>query len=123
MQNPISPEDRRKNIFLKGSKVYLNLPEKEYKPVREIGYLKGRTFHTSRDPNHIFRKLNAIALNYELLTEGEAYFDYIEIQFGEEVLRVSRDEYLRNGIILHFKKNQLDQQCFLNLDHFQNVAN
>lgn len=118
------PENNsKKSIFLKGSKVYLNLPEKDYKPIREIGYLKGRTFHTSRDPNHIFRKLNALALNYELLSEGGSYFDQIEIQFGAAVLRVSRADYLKNGVIMHFKNNHLDLQCFLALEHFKNASN
>lgn len=111
--------EHREKIFIKGKKVFLHLPEKDYKATREIGYIENRIFYTSRKPEHVFRKLNALALSYKLLKEGAYYFDTIEIQFGFEILKVSREDFLKNGVVLNFKKNNLELQCFLSLDHFR----
>ena len=105
-------------IFFRGKKVYLHLPGKDYKATRQIGYIDNRTFHTSRNPSHVFKKLNALALSYQLLKEGATYFDQIEIQFGFDILKVSREDFLKNGVVLNFEKNNLELQCFLSLDHF-----
>lgn len=110
--------NQKEKIFIKGKKVYLHLPNKDYKATREIGYIENRIFHTSRKPTHVFRKLNALAVSYKLLSEGGIYFDKIEIQFGFDILTVSREDFLKNGVVLNFKKNNLELQCFLSLDHF-----
>lgn len=100
-------------------RVYLTLPNKEYKPKRQIGYIRERTFHTFRKPeNHFFRKLNAIGLNYKLLSMGGNCFDLIEVEFGFEILKTSRKYFLEHGEFLHFSKNKLDKQIFLKLDLF-----
>ena len=111
-------QTQKEKIFLKGKRVYLYLPGKDYKATREIGYVENRIFHTSRKPSHIFRKLNALAVSYQLLKEGESYFDTVEIQFGFDILKVSREDYLKNGVVLKFKKNNLEMQSFISLDRF-----
>ena len=100
-------------------RVYLTLPNKEYKSKRQIGYIRERTFYTFRKPeNQFFRKLNAIGLNYKLLSMGGNCFDTIEIEFGYEILKTSRKYFLEFGEFLHFSKNHLDKQLFLRLDLF-----
>ena len=100
-------------------RVYLTLPNKEYKATRQIGYIRERTFHTFRKPeNQFFRKLNAIGLNYKLLNQGGSYFDKISIEYGFEILETTREYYLEHGEFLHFSKNKLDKQLFLNLELF-----
>lgn len=100
-------------------KVYLNLPDKSYKPYRCIGFIKARTFNTVRkSSNQKFRNTNSIGLNYKLLSHGEAYFDYIRIEYDFEILETHRDYFMEYGEFRHFKKNNLDQQLFLSLDKF-----
>jgi len=100
-------------------RVFLLLPGKSYKPVRQIGYIKDRIFNTVRKPeNQYFRNLNAIGLNYKLLSQGGAYFDLISIEYGFDRLETSREYFLEFGDFLHFKENNLDKQIFLSLDKF-----
>lgn len=103
-------------------RVFLKLPEKEYKPTRQIGRIEfeNRKFKTYRDPkNQFFKKLGAIGVNFKLLKQGESYFDTIEIEYGLDTLTVSREVFLEKGKILHFKNNNLDKQIFLSLDLFE----
>lgn len=102
-------------------RVFLNLPDKTYKPNRQIGRIEfeNRTFKSYRDPkNQFFKKLGAIGVNYKLLKQGGSYFDTIEIEYGLDNLTVSREVFLEKGKILHFKNNNLDRQIFLSLDLF-----
>jgi hypothetical protein len=100
-------------------RVLLILPDTSYKPIRQIGYIKDRTFNTVRKPeNHRYNKLNAIGLNYKFLSQGGSYFDLINIEYGFETLETSREYFLELGDFLHFKNNGLDKQLFLSLDRF-----
>ncbi|MCX6163627.1 MAG: hypothetical protein NTU73_02000 [Ignavibacteriae bacterium] len=100
-------------------RVLLFLPDTNYKSVRQIGYIKDRTFNTVRKPeNHRYNKLNAIGLNYKFLSQGGSYFDLISIEYGFETLETSREYFLEFGDFLHFKNNGLDKQLFLSLDRF-----
>ena len=102
-------------------RVFLNLPDKTYKPNRQIGRIEfdNKKFKTYRDPkNQFFKKLGAIGLNLKLLKQGGSYFDTIEIEYGLDNLSVSREVFLEKGKILHFKNNNLDRQIFLSLDLF-----
>lgn len=100
-------------------RVILILSDTGYKPVRQIGYIKDRTFNTIRKPeNQKFNKLNALGLNYKLLSQGGSYFDFVSIEYGFETLETSREYFLEFGDFLHFKNNGLDKQLFLSLDKF-----
>lgn len=114
---------RRKPIMEKISvikgRVFLFLPDKSYKPKRQLGFIKDRTFITYRKPdNHYFIKFNAVGLNYELINRGGYLFDKIKIEFGFNTLETSRKYFLANSKFLHFKRNGLDKQLFLNLNMF-----
>lgn len=103
-------------------RVYLHLPEKSYKPNRQIGRIEfeNKKFKTYRDPkNQFFKKLCAVGVNLKLLKQGESYFDTVEIEYGLDILTVSREVFLEKGKILHFKNNNLDKQIFLSLDYFK----
>lgn len=100
-------------------RVLLILSDTSYKPVRQIGYIKNRIFNTIRKPeSHRYNKLNAIGLNYKLLSQGGSYFDLISIEYGFEKLETSREYFLEFGDFLHFKNNGLDKQLFLPIDEF-----
>lgn len=101
-------------------KVVLTLPEgKDYKQIRTIGFIRDRTFQTFRkSSNQYFKNLNAIGLNFKLISQGEKYFDWIKIEFDFEIIETSREFFLEFGEFKHFKKNNLDKQLFLNLDLF-----
>jgi hypothetical protein len=110
----IKPADRSGR-----QRVFLILPGKAYKPIRQIGYIKDRIFNTVRKPeNQYFRNLNAVGLNYKLVSQGGAYFDFVKIEFGFQILETSRLFFLEYGSFLHFKNNGLDKQIFLSLDKF-----
>lgn len=99
--------------------VFLYIPDAEYKRHRHIGYIKNRTFFTSRwKSNQTFKKLSAIGINYKLLNEGGKYFDFIVV-FNENVLlQTSREYFLKYSYFLHFKKNGLERQKFLRISDF-----
>lgn len=100
-------------------RVYLTLPDKSYKPVRQIGFLKDKTFCTYRNPeNMYFKKIGGIGINYKLLSMGGSYFDKMRIEYGFEILETTREYYLEFGEFLHFSKNKLDKQLFLKLELF-----
>jgi hypothetical protein len=100
-------------------RVLLILSDTSYKPIRQIGYIKDRTFNTVRKPeNQKFNKLNAIGLNHKFLSKGGSYFDFIKIEYGFEMLKTTREYFIEFGDFLHFKNNGLDKQLFLNIELF-----
>ncbi|MBK9333952.1 MAG: hypothetical protein IPM96_16475 [Ignavibacteria bacterium] len=100
----------------KNGKVFLILPNKKFKPSRCIGYIRNRTFHTLKKDNHLFRQFNAFGLNYKFLSEGEKFFDYIEIEYNFGKLITTRRYYLANGSFKHYQQNDLEKQIFLPLE-------
>lgn len=110
-----------KPLNLRGERaVFLTLPDAKHKQTRYIGYIKGRTFFTSRNTNNQkFQRGDAIGMNYKLLKQGAELFDFIVIQFGlEEILQTKREYFLKRGYILNYVKNGLDKQIFLKLSDF-----
>ncbi len=106
------------HIKLKGNRVFLILPDSNYKSERQVGFIKDRTFFTRRTERHLFRKLNAFGINYELLKNGGVYFDKICIEYGFEKLLTTREFFLTNGTFLHFQTHGLDKQVFLPIEKF-----
>jgi hypothetical protein len=99
--------------------VYLSIPDAKYKPNRYIGYIKNRTFFTIRNKtNQKFQSLDAIGINYKLLSQGAELFDFIVIQYGLDILQTSREYILNKGYFLHFQKNGLERQIFLKISGF-----
>lgn len=76
------------------------------------------TFTTSRRPEHLFKKTNAIGINYSLLTDSNIFFKWILIKFQNHSLVTSRDFFLENGKCFKFQSSGFELQCFLPLDKF-----
>lgn len=101
--------------------VRLLLKNKHYKSRRAIGWFEdeGDSFHTKRNPSHhLFHKLNAYGVNYDLLNEGSFTWVVIELPFDQTPLITSRKYFLSKGSLLNFKKNQLERQLFLPISEF-----
>jgi len=97
--------------------VHLYLPGKEYKSRRVIGKIVGDVFHCERQEKDVFRALNAIGFNYELIRYFE--FDKVIVHMsGTESLVTTRRHILRVGEVRYFKRNDLEPQIFLPLDDF-----
>ena len=97
-------------------RVLLTLPGKTYKATRQIGFLKDRTFHTIRKPEHLYKQTNSIGMNYKLLSQGN--FDLIQIDYNFEILQTTRLYFLNNGHFRYYQNNGLDKQIFLSLGFF-----
>lgn len=102
----------------KSGKVTLILPDKKYKPKRDLGTIKDRTFYTIRFDNQLFRASNSFGINYKLLNEYGKYFDSVCIEYYGKYYFTSRAYFLYHGQFLHFKGNGLDKQLLLPLEMF-----
>ncbi len=92
---------------------------------RHIGILdiQGKTFFTSRKPNHLFRESNSIGLNEALLTDKSIPFqwivvDYLDARRTNHKLVTSRNYFIEHGKCLHFSKQSFELQRFLELSKF-----
>jgi hypothetical protein len=100
-------------------KVYLNLPNKKYKPHRNIGDISGDTLHVYRNSvDQRFRQFGgSIGFNYELMRDGTFTNVVVHLPYGEELV-TTRKCILDKGKFLHFKKNDLDRQIYHSLENF-----
>lgn len=76
------------------------------------------TFTTSRKPEHLFKKLNSIGLNLELLKDTTIYFKWIIINFEFGKLITSRNYFLKFGKCFKFQNSGFELQCFLPVNEF-----
>lgn len=76
------------------------------------------TFTTQRNPQHLFRKLNALGINYELLNSTDIPFKWILIDFDGKRLVTSRKYFLEMGKYLKFTAQGFEPQIFLPLSKF-----
>jgi hypothetical protein len=106
------------NVTVSGDgTVWLHLLRKRYKPDRKIGKILGDVFHCERQEKDVFRALNAIGFNYELIRYFE--FDKVIVHMsGTESLVTTRRHILRVGEVRYFKRNNLEPQIFLPLSEF-----
>lgn len=109
---------KEKIIIGKTGKVTLCLPDKEYKPKRNLGTIKDRTFYTIRIEDHLFRASNSFGINYKFLNEYGKYFDSVCFEYYGKYYFTSRAYFLHHGHFLHFKGNGLDKQILLPLEMF-----
>ncbi|MBX2992124.1 MAG: hypothetical protein KF749_13290 [Bacteroidetes bacterium] len=97
--------------------VQLHLPGKQYKPVRNIGWISNNEFHCERGENCIMRAFGgSIGFNYDLMKRGT--FERVVVHLTYRALVTTRESVLKHGKFLHFKKNQLERQIFLPLSCF-----
>lgn len=110
--------EKEKISIEKSGNVTLILPDTKYKPKRNLGTIKDRTFYTIRFDNQLFRASNSFGINYKLLSEYGNYFDSICIEYEGRYYFTSRRYFLHHGHFLHFKDNGLDKQLLLPLEMF-----
>ncbi|MDI6766032.1 MAG: hypothetical protein QME52_04325 [Bacteroidota bacterium] len=99
-------------------KVFLTLPNKEYKSCRHIGDILENTLHVKRDPSkHFFYRFNGYGFSYELIRDGSFERVVVHLPFGQTLV-TTRKHVLAKGKILNFQKNKLEKQIYLSLDDF-----
>lgn len=81
------------------------------------------TFLTNRKQKHVFRKLNALGINSELLHDSNIPFKYIRISFTDESgikknLETTREYFLRKGTTFQFGLKGFELQIFLPICEF-----
>ena len=106
-------------------RVYLNLPNKNYKSRRCLGQIIEDAFHCQRNPeHHLFRQFGgSYGFNYELLRDGSFVFVVVHLAFGGELV-TTRQHLLKIGQFLNFQRNKLEKQIFcpvneINLDEIE----
>lgn len=113
------PKSNKKNCF----DVCLNL-KFENRFIGELSFQDEGTFTCSRtESKHLFRKLNAIGLNYKLLTSDKISFKWIVINYQTgsgyiKKLTTSRDYWKAYGQVYQFGGKGFEVQSFLSLDKF-----
>lgn len=113
------PNSKKENCF----DVRLNL-NFENRFIGEIDFSGDGTFTCNRTKSkHLFRKLNAIGLNYKLLTSDKISFKWIVINYKtgsgySKKLVTSRDYWKTYGQVYQFSKKGFELQSFLSLDKF-----
>lgn len=102
----------------RSGKVFLTLPNKEYKSRRHIGDIAGDTLHVKRDPSkHFFHQFNGYGFSYELMRDGSFEKVIVHLPFSQ-ILVTTRKHILVKGKILNFQKNKLEKQIYLSVDDF-----
>jgi hypothetical protein len=76
------------------------------------------TFTTKRKNSQLFRKLNALGINHELLTNESIPFKWIVIKYEGQRLITSRKYFLAKGKQYQFGKKGFEPLFFLPLDEF-----
>ena len=82
------------------------------------------TFTTKRNSSQLFRKLNALGLNHDLLTNEEIKFNWIVIDYFDKEtnlfrkLVTSRIYFLTHGQCYEFTGKGFELQCLLPLPLF-----
>ena len=103
--------------------VYLFLPI--FKKGKKLGtlYLNEQLFRTvKKDRTNLFhlfknkKRTSGIALNNELLTKLK--FKYLEVPFENEVLKTTREHFIKNSIPSPFENDKVDFQKVLQVQHF-----
>ena len=76
------------------------------------------TFSTNRKKKHIFKKTNAIGINYQLLKDESIKYKWILIDLEGKKLITSREYFLSKGKCFEFNNKGFELQCFLPIDEF-----
>ncbi|MFH1196968.1 MAG: hypothetical protein V1720_14820 [bacterium] len=95
--------------------VQLNL-EHQTRFIGKIDTSGDGTFITNRLEKHLFRKFNALGLNYALLADESIKFHQIAISFNGKKLYSTRDYYLKKGKAFQFSNKSFELQLFVPID-------
>lgn len=79
------------------------------------------TLILKRKKEHILNKINAIGINYELLTDERIKFKWIKIYLDNWELISTREYFLIRGKTFQFGKKGFELQSFVSLDEL-NIA-
>lgn len=95
--------------------LFLNSPTP--KVIGGINHSGEGTFQTSRDSKHLYRNLNSIGINQQLLFDEENFpFKWILIKYCGKPLVTSRKFFQRYGIF--YQSSGFEPQFLLSLDLF-----
>jgi hypothetical protein len=74
------------------------------------------TLILKRKKDHIFNKLNAIGINYELLSDTRIKYKWIKIYIENKIYISTREYFLIKGKTFQFGKKGFELQSFVPLD-------
>lgn len=69
-----------------------------------------------RTKEHIFKKINALGFNYQLLSDERIKFKWIKIYCDNKELITTREYCIMMGKVFQFGKKGFELQCFVPLD-------
>ena len=99
-----------------GGKIYLHLPNKNYKSRRMIGEIKNDILHVSRDPDrHFFYRYQGYGFSYLL---SRVPFKILCLHLNTRKLFITKRKALAVGRFLNFQKRRLERQLFVSPNEF-----
>ncbi len=101
------------------AKIYLALPHFPYPKLLGTLYRKEKTFRTIKrgfwNLFHLFGQ-PGLGINTEVLSRLN--FDFIEIPYNNEVLKTTREHFIKHSIPSPFVSEKVDQQHVLKISDF-----
>ncbi len=106
-------------IIKPNGRVYLYLPYKSYKPIRQIGGILEGVFYTTRSSqkNQKYNCSNTIGFCYKFINDGN--FELVCVEYDFQKMWTSREAILKNSIFTNYEKNGLEKQIHLGLGDFK----
>lgn len=65
---------------------------------------------------HIYHKLNAIGINYQLLADERLHYKWIKIYCGSKEYISTREYFLAKGRVFQFSRKGFELQAFVPID-------
>ena len=113
----ILTQDRIGNqIYIKDNLVYLHLNDKHQ--TRRLGTIKNGNFFVTKNPEHIFRKINAYGFNLALIKSLKPDAKIVVKQKYEWVIKTTAENIIQKGQILNYARDGFETQIFMPIDYF-----
>jgi hypothetical protein len=74
------------------------------------------TLILKKKKEHILNKINAIGINYQLLSDTRIKYKWIKIYIDNKIYLSTREYFLLKGKPFQFGKKGFELQCFVSLD-------
>lgn len=99
----------------------LHLPGKDFKPIRNIGYIEKKTLHLYRSGgSHFHRNTGgSVGICYKLLKDYSNHFHRVCIQYNDKTFFTDRDFLLHHGTFRNYQSNGLERQIFVRLEDLE----
>ena len=72
-----------------------------------------------KKPEHIFLKLNAFGINYQLLADEKLHYKWIKIYCSNKEYISTREYYLAKGRVFQFSSKGFELQAFIPIDELK----